>query len=365
MGVVPEHCTSQRPQCAGTVTSVSQPVSGSFVQFAQPGAHDVLAKLQPPAEQDTAPVTCCSVVQLWPQRPQFCASLGRHCVPHCKLPSAHNVTFAAALAALPATPMTATPLPPLPDSGTPTCDESPGWADARPLAPVASFVTGFCASRMRRHTRTSTEHSKPRGHSASDVQLNTPSGGVTWHAARPNKLSAQYRRNDVTNAAPARLREPPQLPHMARGVVANAASVKPQHELRDFIADDHRRKTSAAGIASAMPSDAARNASAIRMQDARNAGERDTADDHGRPRRQHGGAPQHLTDQQLRLIEQRSLHARRGRSNISSSEKLGRVIKPALEFHAAQRPRAPAPAARFADEAAPRAKPKHHLRARP
>ena len=62
--VVPEHCMSQRPQWLGWVMSVSQPVSGSFEQFAQPGAQALGAKLQLPATHATVPTTCGRIVQL-------------------------------------------------------------------------------------------------------------------------------------------------------------------------------------------------------------------------------------------------------------------------------------------------------------
>jgi hypothetical protein len=57
-GVPPEHAVVQLPQCAGTVISVSQPLSATVLQCAQPGVHAEGSKEHcPEAPQDTAPVT--------------------------------------------------------------------------------------------------------------------------------------------------------------------------------------------------------------------------------------------------------------------------------------------------------------------
>jgi hypothetical protein len=90
-GVVAGHRTPHAPQWLGSVMSVSQPVSASPEQFAQPGAQAVGAKLhRPSAEQETAPDTCGRAVQLCPQLPQCWTSLGTQDEPHDSWPLGHE-----------------------------------------------------------------------------------------------------------------------------------------------------------------------------------------------------------------------------------------------------------------------------------
>lgn len=89
-GVAPEHVVVQLPQWAGTVTSVSQPLSTTVLQWAQPGAHADGAKEHwLVGSQETVPVTWGSTVQSWPQVPQLCASLGTQLPAHARYPAGH------------------------------------------------------------------------------------------------------------------------------------------------------------------------------------------------------------------------------------------------------------------------------------
>lgn len=109
-GVAPEHVVVQLPQWAGTVTSVSQPLSATVPQWAQPEAHADGAKAHWPDEShETVPVTWASAVQSWPQLPQLCTSLGTQPPAHVRYPAGHPPESGApvspasnALASLPA-----------------------------------------------------------------------------------------------------------------------------------------------------------------------------------------------------------------------------------------------------------------------
>jgi hypothetical protein len=88
LSLVPLHVTVHDPQCAAVVISVSQPLSGLPSQSANPFAHAAAANEHSPLSHDALPVTLASVVQSWPQRPQFSrSSSGVQAPSHAMVPS--------------------------------------------------------------------------------------------------------------------------------------------------------------------------------------------------------------------------------------------------------------------------------------
>lgn len=63
IGVLASHFVPHAPQSVACVISVSQPISASFEQGAQPFAHDAALNTQLPAEHETEPVTFGNAVQ--------------------------------------------------------------------------------------------------------------------------------------------------------------------------------------------------------------------------------------------------------------------------------------------------------------
>lgn len=145
--------------------SVSQPVSGSLEQLAQPGAQDDAGKPHfPGPEQVTGPETCGKLLQLWPQLPQFWASLGTQNSPQASSPFAHRGAPGAGVE--PPLPAAVLPLPAAaPDA--PALPTAIGGIAALPPAPAAdpalgpgvlapdpaAVTAGICVlvSRMRKH----------------------------------------------------------------------------------------------------------------------------------------------------------------------------------------------------------------------
>jgi hypothetical protein len=78
IGVLASHATPHLPQFVGCVMSVSQPISGSSEQCAQPFAHDVVLTVQTSPLQRTGPATFGKRVQSCLQVPQLRLSLGTH-----------------------------------------------------------------------------------------------------------------------------------------------------------------------------------------------------------------------------------------------------------------------------------------------
>jgi hypothetical protein len=87
IGVSAAQAFPHPPQFSGCVTSVSQPVSGSLPQCAQPLAQAAALNEQAPAEHVVVPTTCGKREQSWLHAPQFLLSLVTHAPAHDSWPA--------------------------------------------------------------------------------------------------------------------------------------------------------------------------------------------------------------------------------------------------------------------------------------